>query len=444
MNNGAADESPIKPADLRGILKYVPMFRDHVFVIALDGTIVENENFPNIVTDLAVLRSLHIKVVLVHGIGAQMRVLAEKRRAATTDFFGEGPTDADTLTLAREASALVSQQIFESLSHAGVKCAVTNAVRATEAGVIRGVDMQLTGKVEKIDSALLKSLLALDVVPLVSPLLCDREGHTLRVNSDPLAAEIAMALGASKLVYLTPYPGLTIDGEHAVNLPLEALRKILADGRRAKLEPRLLTKANGAVRALEGGVPRAHILDGRILGALLTEIFDKVGLGTMVHANDYESIRPAKKKDARAIYNITKQGVKNEALVQRTMQYIEQHIDDYFVYEIDDSVIGCARLRKYPGTRTVEIGSVYVQPFYQGKDVGRKLVEYGGLAAAKTGANKLLALTTQTYGFFHAVCGFADGTEADLPAARKAELKTNGRNSKILFKKLTPEKKKPR
>ena len=253
---------------------------------------------------------------------------------------------------------------------------------------------------------------------------------------------LATALGASKLIYLTPYPGLTIEDEHAVNLPLEALRRILADKRGAKIEARLLSKAQSAVRALEGGVPRAHILDGRILGALLTEIFDKVGLGTMVHANDYESIRPAKKKDARAIHNITKQGVKNEALVQRTMQYIEQHIDNYFVYEIDDSVIGCARLRKYPGTKTVEIGSVYVQPFYQGKDVGRKLVEYGELAAAKSGATKLLALTTQTYGFFHAVCGFSDGSEADLPAARKAELKSGGRNSKILFKKLAAEKKK--
>jgi amino-acid N-acetyltransferase len=437
------DESPIKPADLRGILKYVPMFRDHVFVIAFDGSIVEHENFANTITDIAVMRSLNIKVVLVHGIGKQLRDTAARAGATLTDFYGEGPTDIKTLALAREASAIVSQEMLEALSQAGMKCAMTNAVRATEVGVLRGKDMLLTGKVEKVDTALLKNLIALDVVPLVSPVLSSREGKSLRVNSDELASELAQALGASKLIYLTPHAGLTVDGESELNLSLDALRKVLASKKAGGIEDRLLSKARCAVRALDGGVARAHILDGRILGGLLTEIFDKVGLGTMIHANAYEQIRPAKKKDARAIHNITKQGAKNEQLVQRTLQYVEQNIEDYFVFEIDESVIGCARLRQYPGTKTVEIGTVYVQPFYQGKDVGRKLVEYGELAAAKLGANKLLALTTQAYGFFHAVCEFTDGSLSDLPAARRAELKTGGRNSKILFKKIVPEKKKP-
>lgn len=437
------DESPIKPADLRGILKYVPMFRDHVFVIAFDGSIVEHENFANTITDIAVMRSLNIKVVLVHGIGKQLRDTAARAGATLTDFYGEGPTDPKTLALAREASAIVSQEMLEALSQAGMKCAMTNAVRATEVGVLRGKDMLLTGKVEKVDTALLKNLIALDVVPLVSPVLSSREGKSLRVNSDELASELAQALGASKLIYLTPHAGLVVDGEAELNLSLAELRKVLASKKAGGIEDRLMSKARCAVAALDGGVARAHILDGRILGGLLTEIFDKVGLGTMIHANAYEQIRPAKKKDARAIHNITKQGAKNEQLVQRTLQYVEQHIEDYFVFEIDESVIGCARLRQYPGTKTVEIGTVYVQPFYQGKDVGRKLVEYGELAAAKLGATKLLALTTQAYGFFHAVCEFEDGSESDLPVARRAELKTGGRNSKILFKKIVPEKKKP-
>lgn len=444
MTQGSRHDSQIKPADLRGILEYVPMFRDHIFVIAFDGTIVEHENFPNLVTDIAVLRSLNIKVAIVHGIGKQLRDMAGRTGVAITDFYGEGPTDAPTMALAREASALVSQAMLEALSQAGLKCAVTNAVRATESGVIRGKDMLLTGKVEKVDTTLLKSLIALDVIPLVSPILCSREGKSLRVNSDLLAAELATALGASKLIFLTPQPGLTVDGEAELNLSLPALRDILARKNAGGIDERLLSKARCAVRALENGTPRAHILDGRILGCLLTEIFDKVGLGTMIHANDYEQIRQARKKDAQSIHNITKQGVKNEMLVQRTLQYIEQHIENYFVYEIDDSVIGCAYLREYPGAKVMEIGSVYVQPFYQGKDVGRKLVEYGALTAAKRGAAKLLALTTQSYGFFKGVCEFSDGTESDLPPVRRVELKAGGRNSKILFKKLTPAKTKVR
>ena len=100
-------ERAMKPTDLRGILRYVPMFRDHVFVIAVDGSIISHENFPNIVTDIAVLRSLSIKVVLVHGIGQQLVGLAGEHNIALSDIQGEGPTDAATMSLAREASALV-------------------------------------------------------------------------------------------------------------------------------------------------------------------------------------------------------------------------------------------------------------------------------------------------------------------------------------------------
>jgi amino-acid N-acetyltransferase len=429
----APAERQIKPADLRGILEYVPMFRDHIFVIAMDGSIIEHENFANTITDIAVLRSLNIKVVLVHGIGEQLRQLSEQRHARPSDVYGEGVTDAATLALARETTGVVSQSIIEALTHAGLKTAVTNTVRATQVGVIRGTDQQFTGKVDKMDTSLLKKLLEQDIIPLLTPILCDREGHSLRVNSDLLAAESAIALGASKLIFLTASPGLMIDGRVKVNIPLEELTAFFREKRSHSIAERLRSKALHAIRALENGVARSHILDGRVTGGLLTEIFDKVGLGTMIHANDYEQIRPARKKDAQAIYNITKQGVRNETLVQRTRAHIEQHIEEYFVYEIDDSVIGCACLRP-SDKRRMEVGSVYVQPFYHGRGVGQKLVEYAALKAAESGATHLFALTTQSHAFFHDVCGFQDGTLDDLSAQRRESLISSGRNSRVLFK----------
>ena len=157
-------ERAMKPTDLRGILRYVPMFRDHVFVIAVDGSIVAHENFANIVTEIAVLRSLSIKVVLVHGIGQQLVGLAGGHKIALSDVQGEGPTDAATMSLAREASALVSQSVLEHLSQAGLRCAITNAVRSTKLGRLKGVDHLYTGKVEKVDAAILKSMLAQDLL----------------------------------------------------------------------------------------------------------------------------------------------------------------------------------------------------------------------------------------------------------------------------------------
>jgi amino-acid N-acetyltransferase len=271
------------------------MFRDHIFVIAVDGSIVSHENFNNIVTDIAVLRSLSIKVILVHGIGHQLVTLAGEHNMTISDIQGEGITDAPTMSLAREASALVSQTVLEHLSQAGLRCAITNAVRATNLGVIKGKNHLFTGKVEKVDVAILKTMLAQDILPLVTPIVCDREGQSLRVNSDHLAMELASAMGASKLIYLTPFSGLQIDGQVKVNLPEDELKKILND-KKIKLDPRIRSKAVQAAKALDEDVPRAHILDGRIFGGLLTEIFDKVGLGTMVHANDYDQIRQAKER----------------------------------------------------------------------------------------------------------------------------------------------------
>jgi amino-acid N-acetyltransferase len=216
-----------------------------------------------------------------------------------------------------------------------------------------------------------------------------------------------------------------------LNLPEDELKRLLAD-KNAKLDPRIRSKAVQAAKALDNDVPRAHILDGRVFGCLLTEIFDKVGLGTMVHANDYDRIRQAKKKDAQALYNLAKHGAKTDALVARTRQQIEQTFAEFYVYEIDDSIIGCAALRPYPDGKTMELGAVYVQPFYHGRGVGRKLVEFAKRQAKKLGAKKLVALTTQTQGFFQSACGFVPGTQADLSAERRKSLKASGRNSQVL------------
>lgn len=436
--NESVKPKAIKPTDLRGILEYVPMFRGHIFVIALDGSVVAHENFANILTDIAVLRSLNINVVLVHGIGQQIRTLSKTRGIAITDAYGEGPTDAATLALACEASSEVSRLFVEGLTLNNLRCALTNAVRVAPVGILHGVDQQLTGKVEKIDVDFLRLLIAQGVVPIVNPIACDREGHCLRVNSDLLAAELASRLQASKLVYLTPQPGLVVNGSPLVNVPVEQLEEILQKNARA-IDERLRSKARYAAHTLELGTPRAHILDGRVFGGLLTEIFDKVGLGTMIHANDYQQIRPARRRDVQAIYDITKNAVRNESLKVRTRQTIERDIDRFFVYEIDESIIGVANLTPLTAS-AAEVGSVYVQPFYQGKGVGKKLVDYAAIEASRQGFKQLVALSTQAFTFFEQVCGFQPGDEKLLGPQRAQQLRESGRHSRVLVRPLAGRK----
>jgi len=425
----------LKPSDLRGILEYVPMFRGQIFVVAIDGSVVDDENFGNVITDLAVMKSLHIRIVLVHGIGRQIKNLSAERGIPISDAYGSAPTDDATLRLASKASAEVGQSVVRQLTRHNLKCALTNAIRATELGVIGGVNHQHTGKVDKIDFDLIRGLLERDTVPVFSPICFDREGDPLRVNSDVLATELATGLQASKLIYLTPHAGLIIKGEPLVNIPLDELKQTLKK-RPGDIDERLVSKAREACAALEAGVPRAHILDGRVFSGLLTEIFDKVGLGTMVHANDYQQIRAAKKKDAQSVHQILRNAAnRTEAVVQRTRQDIEQHIEDYYVYVVDESIIGCCCLQPLKGTKSVELAAVLVQPFYQGKGVGRKLTEFAIQEAKRRGFKKVIALSTQSARFFE-VAGFDEGSPKDLPKERRERYDQTKRASKVMIKKL--------
>src|SRR5262249_37578561 len=198
--------------DLREMLRYVPRFRDKVFVIALDGAVVESDNFRNLLTDVALLRSLRIGVALVHGAAHQISRLAEVAGVRASNLDGSGVTDDATLELALLASSRVSHELLEGLAASDLRGSVPNALTAHPAGILHGIDHQHTGKVERIDVGLLQALLSADVVPVVPPVGFDGEGRSYRLNSDVVAVEIARALQAVKLIYLTTYRGIPILG----------------------------------------------------------------------------------------------------------------------------------------------------------------------------------------------------------------------------------------
>jgi len=432
----AATSTTIKPNDLRGILQYVPRFQGQIFVIALDGSIVADENFSNLLVDIAVLRSLGIKVVLVHGIGHQLQELSTLHDVPVTNIDGGGVTDYPTLDLSIRASSRVSHHLLEGLTQNGLKCAITNAVRALPTGIIKGVDQQYTGKVERVDKEFLRELIDRQVMPVIAPVAFGPDGRSLRVNSDLLAAEVATALSATKIIYLTPYAGLEIDGEVRREIAVAAIAKLLEDAP-DRIAERVRSKATHAVRAILAGTPRVHIVDGRIFDGLLNEIFSNEGVGSLLYGNDYQQIRRATKRDVRLIYHLTRAAVKREELIHRTQQSIEKNIDQFFVFEIDENVIACVTLYFYPDKPQIaEVGSLYVLPFYQNRSIGKKMVEYACLMAKERGATTIIALSTQSFGFFTKVCGFEETTKEILPDARLKLYEESGRNARVLVKQL--------
>ena len=424
----------MKLTDLREILQYIPQFREKTFIIAVDGVIVTDENFGNILLDVAVLRSLSIRVVLVHGASEQIQALADKHSIPASNLDGAGVTDAGTLQLAIDAANRLTHEILEGLSATDLRAACTNAIVAHPLGIIQGVDHLFTGKVERVDVELFQTLLNQGIVPVVPPLGFDGDGKTYRVNSDSIALAVADALKAAKLIFITAQDGLRYNDRLIRQMLVADLQRLVQSG--SGFAPEMLSKARHAAAACAGGVPRVHIINGRENEGLLAEVFSNEGIGTLVYANEYEQIRPAKKKDIRAIQLLTKKAVEAEELVRRTRADMEKNLADYYIFEIDKNPVACVALHAYPAQQQGELASLYVDPSHENQGIGRRLIQFIENKAREAGLTELITLSTQAFTYFQSRGGFAEGTPDDLPPSRREKYNLSGRNSKVLVKKL--------
>lgn len=426
----------MKPTDLRGILRYIPRFREKVFVVALDGAVVTDDNFSNLLLDLAVLRSLNIRIVLVHGAAAQIQALGQERGITPSNIDGTGITDADTLGLALTAANRLTHEILEGLATNDLRAVSTNAITAHPVGIIDGVDHQLTGKVERLDVEFLQALLGQGILPVLPPLGFDGDGKTYRVNSDAVAVAIADQLKAAKLLFLTARDGLTCQGRLLQQVPVAELRHVLAQSA-SDLQPELVSKARHAVAACDAGVSRVHILNGTVDEGLLAEVFSNEGIGTLIYANEYQQIRRALKKDIRSLLRLTKNSVDSKELVKRTRADIERRIGDYYLFEIDKNPVACVALHVYPEDNIGELAFVFVSPAHENQGIGRKLVQFAENRARELQLARLVTLSTQAFTWFQSKAGFHEGSPSDLPAARREKYDSSGRHSKVLVKALT-------
>jgi amino-acid N-acetyltransferase len=425
----------VKLADLRGILQYIPQFREKTFIIAVDGVIVTDENFANILLDVAVLRSLNIRVVLVHGTAVQIKALAEKYGVQPSNLDGTGVTDAPTLQLAMDAANRLTHEILEGLSVNDLRAACTNAIIAHPLGIIQGVDHLFTGKVQRVDTELLQTLLDRGIIPVLPPLGFDGDGKTYRVNSDSIALAVAEALKATKLIFFTAEDGLRRNNQLIRKMLVADLQKLVHSAG-SGFAGEMLSKASHAAAACAAGVERVHIVSGREDEGLLAEVFSNEGIGTLIYANEYEQIRPAKKKDIRAIQRLTKKAVEAEELIRRRRTEIEKNLADYYILEIDKNPVACVALHIYPEQRQGELASLFVHPAHENQGIGRKLIQFIENKARESGLTELITLSTQAFTYFQSKGGFAEGTRDDLPPARREKYDQSGRNSKILVKRL--------
>jgi amino-acid N-acetyltransferase len=426
----------LRLTDLREILRYIPQFRDRTFVIALDGAVVADDNFPNLLLDITLLRSLRIGVALVHGAGLQVRQLAAREGVRLTNSDGTGVTDATALQISLTAANRVTHQILQGLSDNDLRGATGNFIVAHPAGILGGVDHQWTGKVERMDTAMLSGLLTQEVIPVVPPLGFDGEGRTFRLNSDAVAVEVAKAVEAVKLIYLSAHKPPKLERHTLRTLTTDEAANVLKKSRGDIRPVESVSKLENAVKASRAGIPRVHVIDGTMPEGLLTEVFSNEGVGTLVHANEYQSIRKAQKKDIRSIFALIQRGVEADELLKRTRADVERTIDDFFVFEVDKNPVACGALHLFPAQKKAEVASIYVDPRHENRGIGAKLIKYAEEQARALGFEILYCLSTQAFNFFINKGGFQPGTPDDLPPPRRDLYDRSGRKSQVLVKPL--------
>ncbi|MCB1230900.1 MAG: amino-acid N-acetyltransferase [Verrucomicrobiae bacterium] len=423
----------MKFGDLRGILQYVPQFRGRTFVVALDGAIVASENFSNILLDLAVLRSLNVRVVLVHGAAQQIRELAEKRDVELSNSDGTGITDEKTLEVSLDAITRLNSGVMQNLTSLRIRAATSNAIIAHPAGIVSGLDQGFTGTIERIDTDALESFLGQEILPVLPPLAYDATGRTLRVNSDAVAFETAVALKAAKIIYVLPE-------EPDFGLPTQVSRQ-LAENEAEELRQRiggdqpsgLRSKLKFAIRACREGIPRVHLINGNRNDAILAELFSNEGIGTMVFSDSYRQIRTATQADVDEMLLMMRRAVEDEMLVERSREEIQVRLSDYHIIEIDGNVVGCVALHPDPEAGVAEIACLHVKKAHEGQGYGGFLIKEAEKLASQAGL-KVYAVSTQAVSFFERH-GFRRCEDRGfLPEDRRKKLATNGRNSIVLVR----------
>jgi amino-acid N-acetyltransferase len=255
------------------------------------------------------------------------------------------------------------------------------------------------------------------------------------VNSDGVALEVAEALKAAKLIFVTNRNNFTKNGDKAAQISVIEAEEFFKK-HRADISDDMASKFEHSIRACRNGVSRVHVIDGRVDEALLTEVFSNEGVGTMIYANEYQAVRRALKKDVRAIRNLIRESVEQEEIVKRTRAEIIAQLNDFYVFQIDGNIVGCIALHVQNGGDKAELACLSVSSAHENMGIGQKLMTFADEAAKQKGVKTIYLLSTRAFNYFQQKGGYKEGTPDDLPPARREKYDASGRNSKVLVKQI--------
>jgi amino-acid N-acetyltransferase len=446
-----AEDSKLTDARLvawvRQAAPYIHAFRGRTFVIAFGGeALLDRTSALALIHDIALLDSMGIRLVLVHGARPQIDTEMAARGLKPRFHKGLRITDTPALECVKRAMGITRIEIEAMLSQglpntplAGGFLRVTggNFISAKPVGVVDGVDYQHTGAVRNVIAEEIKADLAQENVVLITPIGASPSGEIFNLAWEEVAEAVATSIQADKLIFLCDAPGL-IDrkGQLIEALTAEEGADLLA--KRVKQSPEITRVLPGALRAVRGKTSRVHFLDRRRDGAMLMEFFTRDGIGTVLTHAPLERVRDAGIDDVSAILGLIAPLEADGTLVKRGRERIEMEIERFSVLELDGVVVGCAALYPFSGQkggmRAGELACLAVMPEYREIGYGDRLRRHIEQRAKKLRLKRLFVLTTRTAHWF-IERGFVEEDVGALPEQRR-ELYNYQRRSKVFVKSL--------
>ena len=422
---------------------YIHSHRQCTFVISFGGEASQSESFFNLVHDFALLNSLGIRLVLVHGIRPQINQRLQLLKVKPQYVEHLRITDDQAMQCAIEAAgqvrialeALLSTGLPNSpMAGAKIRACTGNYIVAKPIGVLNGIDYQHTGLVRNIDSGAIQKQLNQNNVVLISPIGYSPSGEMFNLCAEDVATEIATALQAEKLILLTEQSCRNPKNNQLIRqmTTTEAQSFIL---KHPDMSPLVKKPLHAAIKGTQSGVNRVHLIDRNHDGALLLELFSRDGIGTLISSTPFETLRPATLADIGGILELIKPLEKQGKLVERTVENLEVNIDDYSILDRDGLILGCIAFHQGSDNKSGEIACVAIHPDYQNASRGTKLLEYILKKVKQTGIKKIYVRSTQSMHWF-IERGFQEIKIEDLPGFLKSQY-NHQRNSKVFCKQVS-------
>lgn len=421
---------------------YIHAHRNKTFVISFGGEALLANDFEHHVHDFALLSSLGIRLVLVHGIRPQIDQRLTKLNIPPLFYNNLRITDDLALQCVKEAAGLVRVEIEALLSMGlanspmagcSLKVASGNFVTAKPIGVINGVDYCHTGEVRRIDSTAIHQQLDQNNVVLISPIGYSPSGEIFNLSAEQVATAISIALKAEKLILLTEKSCCYPENNEQIRQMTTNEADIFLQQYQG-LNDVISLPLKASIQACRSGIERVHLINRSIDGALLLELFSRDGIGTLISSTPFEELRPATLNDIGGILELIKPLEQQGILARRSREKIEMEISDYIIIERDGLIIGCTALHLNLDHQYGAIACLAIHPDYQRSSRGNRLLEYINQKAKELALKKLYVLSTQTMHWF-IERGFLSSAINQLPDQLKS-LYNPERNSKVLVKEI--------